>query len=633
MRTIIILLLFIQTARAQQQPVDSLIKEIPAAKDDTAKARLYKKIAEEYSTFDPKRAMQYAETGLQHVNTMHWNKGIAVFNTLIGTLYSDQGKYDTAIERYNKAYALHLAGKDDYNAANTLSNIGTAYLRQSFFDKAAGKYFEALKLAEKIKNPYLEATCLSNIASVYFNQQNYNKAAEYESRALKIHQSENNDIGIANSYLSIANIYQNKRDTTKAIDHYQMALKEYSKNEHLEGIATVYGNLSLLITDINKKIDYQLKAHALWQNLNPSHTMALTNMGNIAYSYMTLRNPASLNNAKEYLDNGILLSQEANDIGNYSFLTGARSELEAAMNNYKSAYQDLKKFHELNDSIYSQENKNKIAAVEAQREVELRDKEIELNKLALSAQKKQRLALIAGVGLLFIIGVLLYRQNRIRKKLNNELDRSNKIKAKFFAILSHDLRSPIASLIDFLHLQKAEPGLLTEVHQQKVTESAEALLENMETMLLWSKEQMDDFKPNINKVAVQQLFDYLKRSVAGLENINFIANDPQQLSIQTDENYLQVIIYNLTSNALKAVKEVPHPTIEWKAVQENGKVVLSITDNGPGIREEFSNVVHTQHNNRTGLGLHLIRDLAKAINCKITVQAAPGEGTTFYLEV
>ncbi len=123
MRTIIILLLFVQSAKAQQQPVDSLIKEIPAVKDDTAKARLYKMIAEEYCTFDPKQAMQYAETGLQHVNTMRWNKGIAVFNTLIGTLYSDQGKYDTAIDRYNKAYALHLAGKDDYNAAIEASEI------------------------------------------------------------------------------------------------------------------------------------------------------------------------------------------------------------------------------------------------------------------------------------------------------------------------------------------------------------------------------------------------------------------------------------------------------------------------------------------------------------------------------
>ena len=44
--------------------------------------------------------------------------------------------------------------------------------------------------------------------------------------------------------------------------------------------------------------------------------------------------------------------------------------------------------------------------------------------------------------------------------LNNQLDEANKVKAKFFGILSHDLRSPVANLIHFLHLQKNDPDLL-----------------------------------------------------------------------------------------------------------------------------------------------------------------------------
>lgn len=641
------------TAQLEGQPfIDSLVKEIPHTKDDTAKARLYKKISELYSNNSPAEAMQYAEMGMKHVTAMKWDKGVAVFHNLTGSLYNDKGVYDTAIGHFNKAYAVHLSGKDYFNAASALNNIGTAYLRQSIFDKATENYFAGLKLAEKINNAYMTATCLNNIATVYFNQNNYNKSLEYQLKALKIHQAENNNEGIAISYSSIANTYHNNRDTVNAQKYYQQALEVYREIENNEGIATVYTNLSLLLTDVKQKLDYQLKAQSIWDEMNPGFTTSITNMGNIAYTYMEIgrtnkpERSKALRKSKEWLDNGVALSIASNDMGNYTFLIGVRSELEAETGNYKNAYYDSKKFHELNDSIYSQENKNRIATIEGQREVALRDKEIELNKLALSVQKKQRIAFIAGIVLLCVIGVLLYWQNRMRKKtnttllqLNNELDEANKVKARFFAILSHDLRSPVANLVDFLRLQKEEPGLLsaeqTAFHQQKITASAEALLENMETMLLWSKEQMGNFKPKIKPVTVNKLFDYLQKALVSSQSIKFIFNDSQNLSLDSDESYLQVILYNLTSNAVKALKNTTNPVIEWKAYEENGKTVLSITDNGPGINEELLKIISsetTTYNNKTGLGLHLIRDLAKAINCQILLSNS-GSGTIGLLRI
>ncbi|WP_438499039.1 hypothetical protein, partial [Listeria monocytogenes] len=89
-----------------------------------------------------------------------------------------------------------------------------------------------------------------------------------------------------------------------------------------------------------------------------------------------------------------------------------------------------------------------------------------------------------------IIGLLLFRQNQNRKKtnqklqvLNQELDEANKIKARFFSILNHDLRSPISNLIHFLHLQKENPELLDEETaarmQTKIISGAENLLSSM----------------------------------------------------------------------------------------------------------------------------------------------------------
>ena len=88
---------------------------------------------------------------------------------------------------------------------------------------------------------------------------------------------------------------------------------------------------------------------------------------------------------------------------------------------------------------------------------------------------------------------------------------ANKIKLYFFSILNHDLRGPLASLIHFLHLQKNDPEILdpkTKERLEKTTiESAEHLLESMEDLLLWSKGQMENFKPYPKKLNLKMLFD------------------------------------------------------------------------------------------------------------------------------
>jgi signal transduction histidine kinase len=71
-----------------------------------------------------------------------------------------------------------------------------------------------------------------------------------------------------------------------------------------------------------------------------------------------------------------------------------------------------------------------------------------------------------------------------------------------------------------------------------------------------------------------------------------------------------------------------------KGWQQDGNNYISVSDNGPsGTREQFRALYDDKEvvGIKTGLGLHLIRDLAKAINCKIDVQTTPRHGTVFIL--
>lgn len=132
------------------------------------------------------------------------------------------------------------------------------------------------------------------------------------------------------------------------------------------------------------------------------------------------------------------------------------------------------------------------------------------------------------------------------------------------------------------------------------------------------------------------MFEDSKKVFSGYLNIKFEYLNPDNLEVFTDENYLKTIVRNLTSNAISAFTTTKNSSIFWKAWQENGKSYLSITDNGSGASKENFKALYDDTEVvgiKTGLGLHLIRDLAKAINCDITVESKIGLGTTFVLKL
>ncbi len=640
---------------------DSLVRLLSQPMDDTLKARTYKKISELYTVSNMAKALQYANVGLRHVTAMKWSKGIAVFNQLIGSIHSDRGEYDKAIAHLQKAYSIHTTNRDLFNATSALNNIGTVYLRSSRYSEAIKTYLEALKVAETIPDNHLISICLDNIAVVYGNQNNFTKALDYHFKSLRfIDPADNSRIAVART--SIANTYLLKKDTAKARSHYTQALHSYETAGDSTGLATVYTNFSVVIPDYYQRLDYKLKAQRIWDKHAPAHTTSLSNIGNIAIEYLRLAQSDTLARVKtsaalpdtrtallqlagQYLEQGINLSKASNDAGNLAFLAGLRAEVAAEKGDFKQAYADMEFYHAVQDSLYSQEAKNTIAEAEGTYALQKKNAEIAIQQLTIANQQKIRIGLITSIGLLTVIGGLLYRQSQTRRKtnttllkLNTELDEANKVKARFFAIISHDLRSPIASLVNFLHLQKEAPDLLpaeqAAKYQQTITESAESLLETMETLLLWSKEQMDSFKPKIRQVTVSELFGQLQKSFPVSESLHLEFSNPENLTLATDENYLQTIMYNLTSNAAKALKQTPGARIEWKAFRENNQTVLAITDNGPGIPKATTEILTQETvsvNSKTGLGLHLVRDLAKAIQCSVTVQTQPNLGTTFYL--
>lgn len=644
--------------------VDSLIQSLSSVSNDTVKTRTYNRIFNELSVLDVSQARQYAQAGLTLAQKMKWPKGIAVFQHNIGQSFSSAGQYDSAKYYYELALSAHDLAGDRYNMAITYNNLGAAAQNiRADYTTAADYYFRALQQAEALNDSTLLALTLSNVSNIFSLQKNYPKALDYGRRALKICEVSGTPDEVANSLHGLGKTYYASGDTVSAKDHFQKALMIYERTGNMTGLASTWSGLSLVYgNDLRRVLEARLRSKKLWDETNPLHPEAITNLGNLGIVYLDIvrydtlhlikrddlvpgKRPLLLKKSTEYLQAAIQLAEQTGDLDNRSFFVGALAELQEFTGDYKNAFYNYRLSKEIQDSIYSQEVKNKIAEANSRREIDQKNAELRINQLALHNQRKTLWGLAAGLFLVGVIGILLYRQNQSRKKtnrqlltLNKELDDANRVRSRLFGILSHDLRAPVARLINFLHLRRNQPAMFSEEqaasHEAELTNSAEGLLENMETVLLWSKSQLERLQPQPVKLFPADLFQHLQKQFYYVGKAVLLFNSNDNAALIADEHCARTILYNLTTNSLKAVENIPNPQIYWKSEHRNKEIVLSITDNGGGLDPDLLTKEGERRSGadaRTGLGLSIVRDLATIAGCKVSLLTTGPHGTTIEL--
>lgn len=649
--------LSIPSLLSAQSKVDSLLSVLKTETKDTTRVKLMYIIAEEFQNSNLDLAKRYIEDGLALSKKISYKKGIATILRKKAELLLAGGEVDTALVLLKQTWDIIKTTNYNDEKVMVLRNIGNTYFLHAEYPEALKYYEQTLRMAQDLKDDKEIGMAYGNFAAVFHKQGDFKKGIEYDQKALYHFRKSGNELRIAQGLHSIGVDYFNMDSIDQSAKYFNEALILYRKIKNKDGEATALQNLSLTYTHLPTRLKYQLEAQAIWDKFNPRSQLSITNLGNIGNNYAihyvndSIRTPGKqkkeyLIKAEYYFNRGLEYSRKNNDKNEETNLLYNISQLKVMQNDYKAAYQYITESYELSDSIYSQENKNKIAAIESKREIEKRDNEIEISRLALSNERRTRWALIGGSFLLFIIGAMLFYQNKQRKKnndklreINAELDEANRIKMRFFSILNHDLRSPVSNVLSFVRLQQSAGDAIDDETksrlQTQTISSAENLLNSMEDLLLWSKGQMEQFKPVYKDVAVSKLFEDTQKHFQSLNNVSMVFENPEDLTLHTDVDYLKTIVRNLTANAVKAMGQNEGSQIIWRAWSEGNDRYLSITDNGPGGTEEQFRALYDETATvgiKTGLGLHLIRDLAKAIDCKVAVQSNPGEGTKIELQ-
>lgn len=239
-----------------------------------------------------------------------------------------------------------------------------------------------------------------------------------------------------------------------------------------------------------------------------------------------------------------------------------------------------------------------------------------------------------------------FRQNRLIELQANELKKSNASKDKFFSILSHDLKGPVAtSLLLTELLQEDNVG---EQERKEIQQLFRTSLENisrlLNNVLLWANNQTGNISFNPVNLKVKAIVDediQLLHAMAIQKNIKVVNEVSEGFSLYADHNMLRTIIRNLLSNAIKFTHSAGKVIVSAEQVTENNLSFskLSIVDNGIGIPAALLGDLFkldkkmmtpgTQNETGTGLGLILCKDFIEKHKGKLLVESEESTGSRF----
>lgn len=226
------------------------------------------------------------------------------------------------------------------------------------------------------------------------------------------------------------------------------------------------------------------------------------------------------------------------------------------------------------------------------------------------------------------------------RTVNQKLSELLSAKDKFFSIIAHDLRSPLSGIIGFSNILKEEARNLDistiEEYVGMVNSSSLQLSGLLENLLEWARLQEGQITYSPSLVILKELGNKvvaLMSEYATLKNTSIFNQIPDDLTIQADENMIKATIRNLVSNAIKFTPEGGNVVLsaEKSSSGLDGEVVVSITDNGTGIKPEFieklfdirsKNIVKgTKNEIGSGLGLILCKEFVEKHGGKLWVES------------
>jgi PAS domain S-box-containing protein len=234
------------------------------------------------------------------------------------------------------------------------------------------------------------------------------------------------------------------------------------------------------------------------------------------------------------------------------------------------------------------------------------------------------------------------------RRARGEAEAANQAKSDFLAIMSHELRTPLTAVVGYTELLADEVvGPVNETqrdHLARVRASSEHLLMLIEDILSFARIEAGREQVRIEDFGLAALLEQaavIVRPLAEKKNLEFtlVGHDSRAL-MRSDPQKVRQIIINLLANA---VKFTTTGGVRLEARVRDGRVQFVVSDTGPGIALQHLERVFdafwqvdqriTRKAGGTGLGLSVVRQLARLLGGDVSVRSTMGEGSVFTVDL
>lgn len=601
---------------------------------------------------DPDSALNLTRAAYELSQKVGYAEGLADASWLLGTREMHLAQYKKAMSYYEQSIEHYKKLKLEAKLADVYVLAGINEGMQQHSAGALGWFLRAISIYEKLHDDFHIADVNYKIGMVYGQVDDYKNAILYSERSLAYATRIGNEDMEVTVWNNLGVLYGQMGAYDKALSVLQQARSHISDSTWLPPLPDVFLNLGIAYKELGQYdkallyLDSALIGHTV--NRFPVRIAGAAQM--IAGVYVKMKR---YDLAYSYLQRSLGIAKDLDDVDLNYDNSVLLHQILTAQGKYKEAavvFDDVMDYH------------SKLKGVDERAHVERTRMAVEMQKVqdevdALSRMSRERTRqrnLFVGfssVSLLlagFAVSTVVQKRKKHRELLekHEELEEANRTKDRMFAVISHDLRSPLNSIIGSIELFESE--VLNEEERRMMLNnlhlSASATLETLDNLLHWGSAQIKNSETRSEAVDISVLADQTRKllnNVAAHKSVTLTQKIDDVCIARFDRAQLAFIMRNLVVNAIKFSHEGQQ--VEVSGRKENDRIILQVRDEGIGMSPDLveglfdpaKRVSHkgTYGERGVGLGLVLINEFLQKNNGRISVSSKEGSGSCFEVDI